>query len=63
MESQLQPMLRSLCVNTGWKYAIFWKLEHQEQMRVPLLVSGLNFKIFLYNKIAVTDSFRPVKGY
>lgn len=32
MESQLQLMLRSLCFNTGWKYAIFWKLEHQEQM-------------------------------
>ncbi|KZV32987.1 hypothetical protein F511_01498 [Dorcoceras hygrometricum] len=32
MESQLQQMLRSLCFNTGWKYAIFWKLEHQEQI-------------------------------
>ncbi|XP_075490126.1 transcription factor EMB1444 isoform X1 [Primulina tabacum] len=32
MESQLQQMLRSLCFNTGWKYAIFWKLKHQEQM-------------------------------
>ncbi|XP_075482223.1 transcription factor EMB1444-like isoform X1 [Primulina tabacum] len=32
MESQLQLMLRSLCFNTGWKYAIFWKLEYQEQM-------------------------------
>ncbi|XP_073151239.1 transcription factor EMB1444 isoform X2 [Henckelia pumila] len=32
MESQLQQILRSLCFNTGWKYAIFWKLKHQEQM-------------------------------
>ncbi|XVE77903.1 hypothetical protein DITRI_Ditri13aG0101300 [Diplodiscus trichospermus] len=30
--SVLQQILRSLCLNTGWKYAVFWKLKHRARM-------------------------------
>lgn len=29
---QLRQLLKNLCVNTDWKYAVFWKLEHQDRM-------------------------------
>ncbi|KAK4418378.1 Transcription factor [Sesamum alatum] len=32
MGSRLQQVLRSLCLNTGWKYAVFWKLRHRARM-------------------------------
>ncbi|KAL3328556.1 hypothetical protein AABB24_035942 [Solanum stoloniferum] len=32
MASQLQQALRSLCCNTPWKYAVFWKLTHRARM-------------------------------
>ncbi|EYU18994.1 hypothetical protein MIMGU_mgv1a007015mg [Erythranthe guttata] len=32
MESRLQQVLRSLCLKTGWKYAVFWKLKHRARM-------------------------------
>ncbi|XP_047263930.1 transcription factor EMB1444 isoform X2 [Capsicum annuum] len=32
MASQLQQALRSLCCNTPWKYAVFWKLTRRARM-------------------------------
>ncbi|KAL0371196.1 UNVERIFIED_CONTAM: Transcription factor [Sesamum angustifolium] len=32
MGSRLQQVLRSLCLNTDWKYAVFWKLRHRARM-------------------------------
>ncbi|XP_019433808.1 PREDICTED: transcription factor EMB1444-like isoform X1 [Lupinus angustifolius] len=32
MGTNLQQLLRSLCLNTEWKYAIFWKLKHRARM-------------------------------
>ncbi|CAN4093324.1 unnamed protein product [Withania somnifera] len=32
MARQLQQALRSLCCNTPWKYAVFWKLTHRARM-------------------------------
>ncbi|XP_020550471.1 transcription factor EMB1444 [Sesamum indicum] len=32
MGSRLQQVLRGLCLNTGWKYAVFWKLRHRARM-------------------------------
>ncbi|KAK6780627.1 hypothetical protein RDI58_022811 [Solanum bulbocastanum] len=32
MASKLQQALRSLCCNTPWKYAVFWKLTHRARM-------------------------------
>ncbi|PIN00854.1 hypothetical protein CDL12_26642 [Handroanthus impetiginosus] len=32
MGSRLQQVLRSLCFNSGWKYAVFWKLKHRARM-------------------------------
>ncbi|KAG8389226.1 hypothetical protein BUALT_Bualt02G0206800 [Buddleja alternifolia] len=32
MASQLQQVLRSFCFNTGWKYAVFWKLKHRARI-------------------------------
>lgn len=32
MGSRLQQALRSLCFNTGWNYAVFWKLKHRARM-------------------------------
>ncbi|KAI3449753.1 hypothetical protein Pfo_006418 [Paulownia fortunei] len=32
MGSRLQQVLRSLCLNTGWKYAVFWKLKQRARM-------------------------------
>lgn len=32
MGSRLQQALRSLCFNTGWEYAVFWKLKHRTRM-------------------------------
>ncbi|KAE9619359.1 putative transcription factor bHLH family [Lupinus albus] len=32
MGTKLQQLLRSLCLNTEWKYAIFWKLKHRARM-------------------------------
>ncbi|KAK1420546.1 hypothetical protein QVD17_22230 [Tagetes erecta] len=29
---ELHQQLKFLCVNTDWKYAVFWKLKHQPQM-------------------------------
>ncbi|KAI3741932.1 hypothetical protein L1987_59611 [Smallanthus sonchifolius] len=29
---ELHQQLKNLCVNTDWKYAVFWKLKHQPQM-------------------------------
>ncbi|KAG4186702.1 hypothetical protein ERO13_A08G060200v2 [Gossypium hirsutum] len=29
---RLQQLLRSLCLNTEWKYAVFWKLKHRARM-------------------------------
>lgn len=29
---KLHQLLKNLCVNTDWKYAVFWKLKHQAQM-------------------------------
>ncbi|KAK1373118.1 Transcription factor EMB1444 [Heracleum sosnowskyi] len=36
MDNQLCQALRSLCFNTGWHYAIFWKLNHQVPMVLTL---------------------------
>ncbi|KAJ8534672.1 hypothetical protein K7X08_016400 [Anisodus acutangulus] len=36
MASQLQQALRSLCCNTPWKYAVFWKLTHRARMMLTL---------------------------
>lgn len=30
--SFLRPFLHSLCCNSPWSYAVFWKLEHQHEM-------------------------------
>ncbi|XWS46950.1 hypothetical protein CRYUN_Cryun14cG0112100 [Craigia yunnanensis] len=30
--SGLHQILRSLCLNTEWKYAVFWKLKHRARM-------------------------------
>ncbi|XP_047325608.1 transcription factor bHLH155-like isoform X2 [Impatiens glandulifera] len=32
MATQLQQALRSLCYNSDWKYAVFWKFKHQSRM-------------------------------
>ncbi|KAK7410729.1 hypothetical protein VNO78_01751 [Psophocarpus tetragonolobus] len=32
MGSNLQRLLRSFCLGTDWKYAIFWKLKHRARM-------------------------------
>ncbi|KAJ0259957.1 Transcription factor bHLH155 [Hirschfeldia incana] len=32
MGSTSQEILRSLCSNTEWKYAVFWKLNHRSRM-------------------------------
>ncbi|XP_024031485.1 transcription factor bHLH155 isoform X2 [Morus notabilis] len=32
MGTDLQQILRSLCFNTEWKYAVFWKLKHRARM-------------------------------
>ncbi|PON62602.1 MYC/MYB transcription factor [Parasponia andersonii] len=32
MGADLQQILRSLCFNTEWKYAVFWKLKHRARM-------------------------------
>ncbi|KAA8550770.1 hypothetical protein F0562_002454 [Nyssa sinensis] len=32
MRSQLHQVLRALCFNTEWKYAVFWKLKHRARM-------------------------------
>ncbi|CAA2934052.1 transcription factor EMB1444-like isoform X1 [Olea europaea subsp. europaea] len=32
MGSHLGQVLRSLCFNTSWKYAVFWKLKHRSRM-------------------------------
>lgn len=32
MATDLQQTLRSLCFNTEWKYAVFWKLKHRARM-------------------------------
>ncbi|XP_028758357.1 transcription factor EMB1444 isoform X1 [Neltuma alba] len=32
MGTNLQQVLRSLCFNSDWKYAIFWKLKHHARM-------------------------------
>lgn len=34
MGTNLQHVLRSICVNSDWKYAIFWKLKHHARMYV-----------------------------
>ncbi|KAK1381801.1 hypothetical protein POM88_019536 [Heracleum sosnowskyi] len=36
MDNQLCQALRSLCFNTGWHYALFWKLNHQVPMVLTL---------------------------
>ncbi|GLT42336.1 hypothetical protein SLA2020_163390 [Shorea laevis] len=30
--TDLHQILRSLCLNTAWKYAVFWKLKHRSRM-------------------------------
>ncbi|KAF7804655.1 transcription factor bHLH155-like isoform X1 [Senna tora] len=32
MAANMHQLLRSLCLNTDWKYAIFWKLKHRARM-------------------------------
>lgn len=32
MGTNLQQILRSLCSNSEWKYAVFWKLKHRARM-------------------------------
>ncbi|KAK9280728.1 hypothetical protein L1049_003616 [Liquidambar formosana] len=32
MGTHLHEILRSLCLNTEWKYAVFWKLKHRARM-------------------------------
>lgn len=32
MGTQLQQILRNLCFNSEWKYAVFWKLKHRARM-------------------------------
>ncbi|XP_027362911.1 transcription factor EMB1444-like [Abrus precatorius] len=32
MGTNLHELLRSFCLGTGWKYAIFWKLNHRPRM-------------------------------
>ncbi|KAI4349408.1 hypothetical protein L6164_010000 [Bauhinia variegata] len=32
MGTNLRQILKSLCLNTDWKYAIFWKLKHRARM-------------------------------
>ncbi|XP_062080527.1 transcription factor bHLH155-like [Humulus lupulus] len=32
MGTDLQQILRSLCFNSEWKYAVFWKLKHRARM-------------------------------
>ncbi|KAF8045362.1 hypothetical protein N665_5084s0002 [Sinapis alba] len=36
MGSTSQEILRSLCSDTEWKYAVFWKLNHQSRMVLTL---------------------------
>ncbi|KAE8730640.1 Basic helix-loop-helix DNA-binding superfamily protein isoform 3 [Hibiscus syriacus] len=36
INSGLHQILRSLCLNTEWKYAVFWKLKHRAQMVLTL---------------------------
>ncbi|CAH2059939.1 unnamed protein product [Thlaspi arvense] len=36
MGSTSQEILRSLCSNTEWKYAVFWKLNHRSRMVLTL---------------------------
>ncbi|KAF8108707.1 hypothetical protein N665_0104s0033 [Sinapis alba] len=36
MGSTSQEILRSLCSNTEWKYALFWKLHHRSRMVLTL---------------------------
>jgi hypothetical protein len=34
MGTDLHDTLRSLCFNTDWNYAVFWKLKHRARMYV-----------------------------
>ena len=38
MGTNLHQVLRSLCFNTHWNYAIFWKLKHRARMYVFVVV-------------------------
>ncbi|XP_071698450.1 transcription factor EMB1444-like [Rutidosis leptorrhynchoides] len=33
---ELHQQLKNLCVNTKWKYAVFWKLDHRSRMVMTL---------------------------
>ncbi|XP_028765502.1 transcription factor EMB1444 [Neltuma alba] len=32
MATNIRQLLRSLCLNTDWKYAVFWRLKHGDRM-------------------------------
>lgn len=49
MGTNLHQLLRSLCLDTDWKYAIFWKLQHCARMY------GLcfHFQIYLCDDVSL----------
>ncbi|KAG8376941.1 hypothetical protein BUALT_Bualt09G0116400 [Buddleja alternifolia] len=51
--SSLRPFLQSLCCNSPWNYAVFWKLKHQHEM---ILVSEDGFCDILKPKNSMMDS-------
>ena len=53
--TNLQQLLRSLCLNTDWKYAIFWKLKHRARMYVFLSLSLL---VLLFELYSCVESFQ-----
>lgn len=46
--SNLHQLLRSLCYNTQWNYAIFWKLKHRARMYVTTFCTLLHVLHLFY---------------
>ncbi|XP_059626005.1 transcription factor EMB1444-like isoform X2 [Cornus florida] len=59
MGTQLHQALRTLCSNTEWNYAVFWKLKHRARMIVgQVAVTGKYLWIF-----ADTHAIDPSSSY
>ncbi|KAL1831783.1 hypothetical protein ACET3Z_001434 [Daucus carota] len=56
MGSQLRQALKSLCFDTCWNYAVFWKFEHQAQM-------VLTWEDGYYENHEQPDASKKLAGY
>lgn len=41
--------LRTLCLNTGWKYAVFWKFKYRARMSVLSFFLSLLTLFFFFS--------------